>query len=491
MAAMPSGTRGATMVDSDGARARATGPAAGDLLPLRGPAHRERIDPQGGLPDADRHALAFLAAGADAGIELQIVPDHRDAGEHIRAVANERGALDGRAEPAVLDQVALAHREHELARGDVHLPAAEVHGVDAAIDGTDDFLGYVRSSQHVGVGHARHRDVCEGFPASVAGGCHAHEPGVEAILQVTAQDPVLDQPGALRRRAFIVNVERATAARERAVIHYGAARAGDALAQAPAEGRSALAVEIAFEPVADRLVQQDAGPAGPEHHGHRAGRCVHGLEIHQCLAHRLACQFQGPILAHQFGQRVAATSAGVSLLTAPVLLGDHRHVHAHQRPYVGRQRAVAGGDEHDFVYRMHAGHHAHDARVHAAGLAIDALEPGHLLFVGEAPQPVHRLIELVAVDAPPGLHRTGPAANSDGARGARRFLERLRLDFIGIGEAGAFAGQRAHTHALLDARAPFLDDAILERPGLFLRDLEIQISGVHLGTEHEIERLAA
>ena len=31
------------------------------------------------LADADRHALAVLAAGADAGIERHVVADHADA----------------------------------------------------------------------------------------------------------------------------------------------------------------------------------------------------------------------------------------------------------------------------------------------------------------------------------------------------------------------------------------------------------------------------
>ncbi len=62
---------------------------------------------------------------------------------------------------------------------------------------------------------------------------------------------------------------------------------GDALAHQAGEGRRLLAVEVAFEPVADRLVQHDAGPAGAEHHVHLAGRRRHRIEIDQRLAHRL------------------------------------------------------------------------------------------------------------------------------------------------------------------------------------------------------------
>jgi hypothetical protein len=59
------------------------------------PADRESIDAQRRLPDADRHALTFLAADADAVIEFQIVADHAHAREYVRAIADQRGAPDG------------------------------------------------------------------------------------------------------------------------------------------------------------------------------------------------------------------------------------------------------------------------------------------------------------------------------------------------------------------------------------------------------------
>ena len=48
--------------------------------------------------------------------------------------------LTGRVTFAVLDQVGLGGREHELARGDVHLPATEVHRIQALLDRLDDLL---------------------------------------------------------------------------------------------------------------------------------------------------------------------------------------------------------------------------------------------------------------------------------------------------------------------------------------------------------------
>ena len=73
---------------------------------------------------------------------------------------------------------------------------------------------------------------------------------------------------------------------DRAFVDHGHAGRGDALADAAGEGRGALAVEVALEPVADRFVEQHAGPAGAEHDLHLAGRRGDRLEIDQRLGER-------------------------------------------------------------------------------------------------------------------------------------------------------------------------------------------------------------
>ena len=112
-----------------------------------------------------------------------------------------------------LDPVRLARREHELAARDVDLAAAEGHRVEAAVDRAHDVVGIVLAREHEGVGHARHRQVRVALAAAVAGRRHAHQPRVQPVLQVAAQDAVLDQHGALRGRALVVDVERAAPAR--------------------------------------------------------------------------------------------------------------------------------------------------------------------------------------------------------------------------------------------------------------------------------------
>ena len=143
---------------------------------------------------------------------------------------------------------------------------------------------------HVGIGHARHGQVRERFAAAVAGRGHAHQPRIEGVLHVADQDAVLDQGGALAGRAFVIDVQRATATIQGAVINDGYPRRGHALANAPGVDTGALAVEVAFQAMADRLVQQHAGPAWPQHHRHHPGRGRDRLQVHQGLAQRLAGQ---------------------------------------------------------------------------------------------------------------------------------------------------------------------------------------------------------
>ena len=144
------------------------------------------------------------------------------------------------------------------------------------------------AGRHVGVGHARHRLVRIGFAPAVAGRRHAHQPRVLPVLHVADQLAVLDQHGAVGRRAFVVDGERAAPLGDRAVVDDGDALGGDLLAHQAGEGRGLLAVEVAFQPVADRLVQHDARPAAGQHDVEGAGRRGDRLEIDQRLAQRLA-----------------------------------------------------------------------------------------------------------------------------------------------------------------------------------------------------------
>ena len=141
--------------------------------------------------------------------------------QRVGAIADEGGALDRLRDLTVLDQVGLAGREDELAVGDVDLPAAEVDGVETAGDGADDVGGIVLPGQHEGIGHARHGRMRVRLAPAVAGGGHAHEPGIEAVLHVAAKDAVLDQDSAPGDVALVVDVERPAPVGDGAVVDHG------------------------------------------------------------------------------------------------------------------------------------------------------------------------------------------------------------------------------------------------------------------------------
>ncbi len=241
--------------------------------------------------------------------------------------------------------------------------------------------GSLSPGEHVGVGHARHGQVGVGLAPAVAGGGDAHEAGVELVLHVSAQDAVLDQHRALGRRALVVHVQRAATVGQGAVVDDGDAGGRDPFAHASGEGGGALAVEVALQAVAHRLVQQHARPAGAEHHGHGAGGSVRGLQVGQCEAHRLAGEAERPVLLDEVVEAPPGAAAARALLAAVSVLGDDADVQAHQGPHVGGQGAVVGHHQHQVMGGHQTGDNLLHARVLAPGLLVDPVQQGDLVRV--------------------------------------------------------------------------------------------------------------
>src|SRR5438045_371839 len=84
--------------------------------------------------DSRRRSLVYVAG-------LEVAAQHVATTQHLGTVADQVHTLERRGQLAVLDQVALRQREHEVTVGDVDLAAAEALGVDAALDALDDVLG--------------------------------------------------------------------------------------------------------------------------------------------------------------------------------------------------------------------------------------------------------------------------------------------------------------------------------------------------------------
>ena len=182
---------------------------------------------------------------------------------------------------------------------------------------------------------------------SVAGGFHLHQPRVLAVLHVADELAVLDQHGLVGRRAFVVDRERAAPRRDGAVIDHGDALGRDLLAHQAREGRGLLAIEIAFEAVADRFVQHHAGPAGAEHDIHLAGGRRNGFQIDQSLPHGVIGRVApGARLDEALIAFAAAVTVAAGFL-ARAIAGDDRHIEPHQRTHVAIDFAVGAQNFHD------------------------------------------------------------------------------------------------------------------------------------------------
>src|SRR3546814_7675334 len=111
-------------------------------------------------------------------------------------------------------------------------------------------------------------------------------------------------------------------------------------------GRGALAVEVAFQAVTDRLVQQDARPAGAEHDLHLAGRRRHRFEIDGRLAQSLV-DTGSPRLRREIGGIAGAAAGAVAArLHAVALADDDGDVEPHQGAGLGDTIAVRADDLH-------------------------------------------------------------------------------------------------------------------------------------------------
>ncbi len=251
---------------------------------------------------------------------------HRDLGQDLRSIADERRSPHRPRHGAILDQVRFAGREHELAVGDIHLTAPERHRVQPPLHRPDDLLGVRPSGQHKGVGHARQGDTLEAFPPAVSGQGNPHQPGVQTVGQIPSQDPSLDQHRATGRSALVVHVERPAPEWQRPVVHDRTDLRCHSAAYQVGEGGGLASVEVRFQPVTDRLMQQDPRPAARQHHRHCPGGGFHRLQVQDRLPRRFPGVLKVPIpLSEKRKPDTPATAEG-SDLSIPAVFGDAGHL---------------------------------------------------------------------------------------------------------------------------------------------------------------------
>ena len=252
------------------------------------------------------------------------------------------------------------------------------------------------------------------------------------------------------------------------------------LADAPAEGGTALAVEVALEAVADRLMQQDARPAGTEDDGHLAGRRRVGVQVGERLMDRLLRVALQHLIV-EIGEIEASATTRGTLFALAVFLDDDGNRAADQRPDVGGQPAIRTGHQDHLVFAGQRGHDLDHARIKGARETFETFEQFDL---GRGRQRRDGIMRDVQRPGCGQRRKSGQNAILPGGgnrpHGIGGIAERARTDVVGIGEGGLLAGQGAHADALVDVEAAGLDDTLVETPCLGTGILEIQVGIVDL-----------
>ena len=244
---------------------------------------------------------------------------------------------------------------------------------------TDNFFGVKLAPQHIGIGHSRHGQVGIGFPPPVAGGLHAHQPGIQFVLHVVFEDAPFYQGGGFRGRTLIVDGQRPAPVLDGSVIDHGDALGGDPLAYAVAERRCPLAVEVAFQAMPYGLVQQDSRPARSQHHRHGARRRRHSLQVVERLSHGILDVAGNDFFIHEIFITEAPAATGAAFFQPAVMLDDDVNIKPDQGPDISAIYAVAAGNQHRGIGGAQAGDDLFYPGVPVTGFGIDPLQQGDLV----------------------------------------------------------------------------------------------------------------
>ena len=317
--------------------------------------------------------------------------------------------------------------------------------------------------QHVGVGHARHRDVLITLAPSVAGIRHSHQPRRQLVGQVSLQDALFDQHRVCRRVALVIHVERAAPSRHGAVVHHRALVAGHAPPHHLRERRRLLAIEVRLQPVPDRLMQQHARPSRSEHHFHLARRSIDRIQLNDRLPRRFDREVFRSLLRQEEVERHASAAARSPARRLVARLRQAEHVQARQRLRIFGKAAVRA-DHQDLPQLVGIAHpHFFNARIVRARRHVGAVHQLHLRHhVGFHRRQRHRIKVVQRLVGQPH-HRLLRRTAGDHRRRARRMQNALRSQVVGVGIAGALARKHAHAAAHRNALRRRLHHALVER----------------------------
>ena len=211
----------------------------------------------------------------------------------------------------------------------------------------------------------------------------------------------------------------------------------------------------------DRLVQQHAAAARPDHDRHLARRRLRRAQLGRRDARRLARDLLGGVHVVHFEPAPSAV-AEIPVLALPPVARDDLHPERDQRPPVGDDAPVARGDLHVLQLVADERVDRHDARVERPRRGIRARQQI------DVPPRLGRLVRMRVVQRrrrpPRQLNRNVLLAPvpSDQRSGLRRPQERRLVEIVGVRVPCPLPGDDPHARAAKDARRSFLDLPVLE-----------------------------
>ena len=226
-------------------------------------------------------------------------------------------------------------------------------------------------------------------------------------------------------------------------------------------------------------MQQDARPAGTQHHSHGPGRRRNRFQIRLGRPNGLLGQPLAPAGGEE-AQVLAPAAPGVASLPATVLHQNHRQVHAHQRAGVGSQNSVGSHHQPDVVAGRQAGADFLHPVVHAPRRQIRPLQQGDFVPFSQTGDGVLRPVSRRSGHWPQSAPATLPASPDDGSGRFHGTLQPGPAYVFGVGEAGLLAAQGADAQTPVQGEAAFLHPAFLQGPALgaaMLKENLAQIDG--------------
>ena len=226
--------------------------------------------------------------------------------------------------------------------------------------------------------------------------------------------------------------------------------------------------------MANRFVQQHAGPAGAEQDGHFPSRGGHAFQIDQRLSQGRVDRAVPGIGLEQVIIEPPSPHAERAGFAPPVLLGDDGHVEAHERADIPGDKAI-GAD--DFDHRPaggQAGRYLHHARIAGAGGGVDHLQQLDLFGKGHGIERRGVGIEVAVVAA---RRRRGlPLGRIEQLQGLSGAADRLFADLVGMGKAGHLTRNAAQAESGIARVIGGFQAAIVKSESLAGDELHVQLA---------------